>query len=306
MKKTLLISLILLVLVLGVFTMARGYSIGTISILSFGGLKEKDNALQSKIDQITSLATVDFENETNSINENKDKLTDAKNEYEDLVTVNPENGEVSRQLQQYEAEYLWTKIGNHAKKEGVTLKIDITKAFEPTVTKKSEQKTDENTQENTDQETEQSAEDIIDQATENVTEQADEEETEEDTTQEETKSEEDKKQADKKFDLKFAAIGSYVGIADFIYDIENDSTLGFKIEEFNMDSSEDTASTRLVATFTCKDIAIANITQTSTDQATEDEKGEPSPVAGSSVTPTNDENTNNTNSTRRNTTNSSN
>lgn len=68
------------------------------------------------------------------------------------------------------------------------------------------------------------------------------------------------------YDLKFTVTGSYIGISDFIYDIENDDSLGFKIEDFNMQPGESTSN--LVGTFTCKDISIkideTNLTQSST------------------------------------------
>ena len=54
------------------------------------------------------------------------------------------------------------------------------------------------------------------------------------------------------YDLKFSASGSYICITDFISAIENDSTLGFKIEDFKMIPS----GSELQATFTCKDISI--------------------------------------------------
>ena len=54
------------------------------------------------------------------------------------------------------------------------------------------------------------------------------------------------------YDLDFTVTGSYICITDFISAIENDSTLGFKIEEFNMRPS----GSELQATFTCKDISI--------------------------------------------------
>lgn len=57
------------------------------------------------------------------------------------------------------------------------------------------------------------------------------------------------------YDLNFTASGDYVGITDFIYDIENDSSLGFKIENFKMTSAI-TDGSSLEATFTCKDISI--------------------------------------------------
>ena len=71
------------------------------------------------------------------------------------------------------------------------------------------------------------------------------------------------------YDLKFTATGSYISISDFIYAIENDSTLGFKIEEFKMIPSE--SANDLKATFVCKDIAIKGVlenvsTQLDTDK----------------------------------------
>lgn len=72
------------------------------------------------------------------------------------------------------------------------------------------------------------------------------------------------------YDIGFTVTGNYVGITDFIYDIENDSKLGFKIENFKLvpNSSEN----ELVATFNCKEISInlenANLSATTTDTKT--------------------------------------
>lgn len=56
------------------------------------------------------------------------------------------------------------------------------------------------------------------------------------------------------YDLKFTVNGDYIGITDFIYDIENDTSLGFKIEDFKIVPGESVED--LVATFNCKDINI--------------------------------------------------
>ena len=59
------------------------------------------------------------------------------------------------------------------------------------------------------------------------------------------------------YDLNFTAVGSYVGISEFIRDIEDDSDLAFKIEQFSMTAGESTSSLR--ATFVCKNIPIQGI-----------------------------------------------
>lgn len=94
----------------------------------------------------------------------------------------------------------------------------------------------------------------------------------------------------KYYNVSFILEGGYANISLYISDLENDSELGFKIENFKMEPIED--GTRVKATFTCKDIAIEGIS-TSTIQ-TEEQKDE------------NNANTTNTNTTNTNTTNTTN
>ena len=68
------------------------------------------------------------------------------------------------------------------------------------------------------------------------------------------------------YSLKFKVTGSYISIIDFISAIENDSALGFKIEEFKMNGSGDS----LQATFTCKNITIKDIQETTTNTENKD------------------------------------
>lgn len=76
-------------------------------------------------------------------------------------------------------------------------------------------------------------------------------------------------EVDKKYNcnLYFTVTGTYAGIAGFIEDIEDDSKLGFRIEEFKMipSSEEDNI---LQATFTCKDIIIRGVSANSATNST--------------------------------------
>lgn len=60
-------------------------------------------------------------------------------------------------------------------------------------------------------------------------------------------------------DLRFTVTGSYIGITDFVYDLEDDENLKFKIENFKLVPSDNT----LQGTFTVRDIAI-NLQETNT------------------------------------------
>ncbi len=91
------------------------------------------------------------------------------------------------------------------------------------------------------------------------------------------------------YDLNFTAVGSYVGICEFIRDIEDDSDLAFKIEQFSMTTGESTSSLR--ATFVCKNIPIEGISSIDTSSSRTDNQNT------TNSTNTNSTNTNSTNST---------
>ncbi len=72
------------------------------------------------------------------------------------------------------------------------------------------------------------------------------------------------------YNLNFTVTGSYVGTTDFIYDIENDSKLGFKIDSFKMISGSDS---EVMGSFICQDIplSVGNIETTSGENTSEKE-----------------------------------
>lgn len=99
------------------------------------------------------------------------------------------------------------------------------------------------------------------------------------------------------YDLKFTATGSYIGISDFIRDVENDTSLGFKIEDFNLEPGENTDD--LVGTFACKDISI-KIDEANLVQAPQENNSEESDQKENKSKDTNKNNTNNTSNTTTN------
>ena len=98
------------------------------------------------------------------------------------------------------------------------------------------------------------------------------------------------------YDLNFTVTGAFISVTDYIADIEDDSELGFKIENFAMTSN---GGDEVKATFTCKDIVINDITQisTGTDTGTTD---------GNATNNTNSTNSTNTTSNTTNSTNATN
>ncbi|MCI8384031.1 MAG: hypothetical protein HFJ33_04105 [Clostridia bacterium] len=223
MKKLLMLVLIGLLLALSAFIVIQGFEVGKVEVLSYTGIQERNQQLDEKIQQASKLAEKDFKQAISTVQDSSKKLEKTKKEYEDLTVVSTD-GEIqtATQIERYEIETLWVKLGNYATSEGAVVRIDIVRGN-----------------------------------TSNT------------------------------YNLKFTVNGSYISITDFISDIENDSTLGFKIEEFKMIPSGDS----LQGTFICKEIAIKEVSETS------------NPNMG--TTPEQTNTTNTTNTTKSNTTNNS-
>ncbi len=195
MKKLLLLILIGLLVALSVFIAVSGFKVGNVEVLSYIGIQKNNKELDEKIQESSKLAQKDYKEAIAMLEESSKMLAQTKKEYEDMTVINSDGEiQVLGQIERYELEALWVKLGNYATSEGAVLKIDILQGA-----------------------------------------------------------------TSETYNLNFAVNGSYISIIDFISDIENDSTLGFKIEQFKMlpDGNE------LQATFTCREIAIKEISQTS-------------------------------------------
>lgn len=102
------------------------------------------------------------------------------------------------------------------------------------------------------------------------------------------------------YNLNFTVSGRYSNVIQFIYDIENDSILGFKIENFNMtgggaaDSETDSSEYSVSGNFICKEIkidikAIEGQTQQSTNKKTTNSTSSANPTDSTDSNSTNDE-----------------
>ena len=243
MKKLLILILIALLVALSIFIVIQGVNIGSLEILGVKGIQSKSSQLDEKIQQAGKLAEKDYQQALNDVKTNTKKLQEEKKNYEDMTQIS-EDGDIqtANQIEKYEIETLWVKLGNHATTQGVVMKMDVKKG---------------------------SAQDI--------------------------------------YDLQFTATGSYISITDFISAIENDSSLGFKIEEFKLVPSS--SGSDLQATFVFKDIAIKDVSQSAVTTTTDnklqaDEKTNELNNTNSTSNTTNGTANNSTNS--ANTTNSTN
>ncbi len=129
MRKILILLLIVLLLVLGYFTIFNGLSIFGKDVLSIFQIKDKSEALDGELQKVSTLTSVDRTKAMSELNDSAKQLVIAKDEYNDKILYSSqEEIEIATQGIQYEMEYLWTKIGNHATKNGIVLKFTVSQS----------------------------------------------------------------------------------------------------------------------------------------------------------------------------------
>ena len=185
MKNILLTILTILITIIMVIVMKSGINIGSLHVLGFQEIADENQKLLDVIAQ-SKQKNNEYTDKLQTINSDSEKLATAKKEYFDLVQVSTASEiQEAMQIKSYRVEYLWSRVGNHATKEGVKVKMEIASSS------------------------------IGDSAYK---------------------------------DLKFTVNGNYLAITNFIYDLENDESLDFTIDDFDMKSD--------VASFTVKDVKI--------------------------------------------------
>lgn len=126
LKKLLIGILIVLLIVLAYFTMAKGITIGKINVLSINQIIEKNDNLTNNIESANTLLKKDYPSKKQELSNAVTNLLKEKEEYFNLAKVSTEN-EISKANTEetYLREYLWVRVGRHATSRGVWLKLDI-------------------------------------------------------------------------------------------------------------------------------------------------------------------------------------
>lgn len=243
MKKLLILILIALLFTLSIFLVIQGIHIGNFEILGIRDIQAKSNKLDETIQEAAKLAEKDYKQAVSDVETNAKKLRQEKSNYDEMVATTDGSTGTTSQIEKYEIETLWVRLGNHATSEGVVMQMDVIKGNS-------------------------SLPDV--------------------------------------YNLRFTATGSYISITDFISAIENDSMLGFKIEEFKMNPMA--SGSDLQATFVCKDITIKDVSATTTNTTTDNNTNNENNTNNTNNTNNNNNanNTNSNNTSANNTTNSNN
>mgnify|MGYP004537672793 CR=1 FL=1 len=173
MKKTLILIIGAIILILTILAGIRGINVGKASVYSIKQIKESSLYLDTKVEEANTETNQNYAQAISLTDESIKKLKNAKEEYETKVApLTGNNGIGITQIEKYKIEYIWNKLGSYAKDEGIKIILDF-----------------------------------------------------EETTISDT------------YNIKFSLSGSYVGITNFIYHIENDDELNYKVTNFKIEPS---------------------------------------------------------------------
>ena len=209
MRKLLLIIILVLLLVLGYNLLANGISIGNLNVLGIQQVKNLSESLTAKIEESNKKIDTEYPKKLSDLKTAGKNYDSAESEYLKLTNLSTDEQIIeARTEKSYTIEFLWTKLGVHARNEGVNI------TFEPVTSSLG---------------------------------------------------------ANNSNDIKFTVNGSYIAVTNFVYAIENDSELDFRINNFKLLPYQNEI---LQATFTVPNVTIEgntskqNIKQTSTDSNT--------------------------------------
>ena len=191
MRKILMILIIVLLCVLCYFALAKGFEVGKLKISSIQQIENQSKNLNAKIEEINTLIDVEYPKKISQLKTASNNLETAKDEYLEYTNLSSDEQILNAmQKKSYAIEFLWTKLGLHARKEGTNLTFEIASSST---------------------------------GANNVN------------------------------DIKFTVTGSYIAITNFVYAIENDTDLNFRIENFKLLPYENEI---LQATFKVRNIAV--------------------------------------------------
>ena len=193
MRKILLIIVIILIIAFGYVSLTKGIQIGNLRISSIMQIDEDSKKLETKTEEINSLIDIDYPKKRAELIEASKKMEEAKTKYLDETNLSSdEEIQNALQIESFDIERLYVKLGVHANREGVNLKF----VLNPSSSGSNDTK-----------------------------------------------------------DIAFTVNGSYIGITNFIYAIEDDEELDFRIYNFKLVPYQNDL---LQGSFTVKDVRITS------------------------------------------------
>lgn len=120
MKKILISALLILLFIFIYVSAVYGIHVGIINIYSIQELKTKNEEIDSDLEKTSKLVSTDYKKTISELNAIIKKLEKNKADYNDLVKYTSDSQLTSAiEVKDYKIEYIWSRVSEHADKEGV-------------------------------------------------------------------------------------------------------------------------------------------------------------------------------------------
>ena len=248
-KKMIIISSILAgAIILLLILMLLGVNLYVVNIPSVSSLIEKYNMVKKSEKELSTVQGT-YYTTVNNLENAKNDYNKQKNKYNSLSDETINVIKEATTEESYNLEYMWIKLGNYAKKNNLEIvmvepggqqasssnnKSNSTSADNKSQTTTTTTTTTTNTNSNTNSNTKDSTSNSGSSNSTNLT---------------DSSSKVNSSDSVLKIEIK----GSYMNISDFIFEVENDTALRFKLDNISMDYVE---GTTVKASFDVKNIVV--------------------------------------------------
>lgn len=248
-KKMIIISSILAgTIILLLILMLLGVNLYVVNIPSVSSLIEKYNMVKKSEKELSTVQGT-YYTTVNNLENAKNDYNKQKNKYNSLSDETINVIKEATTEESYNLEYMWIKLGNYAKKNNLEIvmvepggqqasssnnKSNSTSADNKSQTTTTTTTTTTNTNSNTNSNTKDSTSNSGSSNSTNLT---------------DSSSKVNSSDSVLKIEIK----GSYMNISDFIFEVENDTALRFKLDNISMDYVE---GTTVKASFDVKNIVV--------------------------------------------------
>lgn len=258
-KRTIIISVIdvIIILLIALLTLAD-INIGPIHLSSIKSIMAQDKKVKAAEAELDTAKTL-YEAAVTGLESQKTKFEKEKGQYDAISddTVNIIKEATAKE--NYSIEYMWIKLGNYAIKNNLSIVLvepggasdassatttDVAESGETTSTPVSSSSQATTNQATTNQATTNQATDSTSQSSSSGTVQS--------ANKSDDDTDTDTSDANGDKTLKINISGTYMNVSDFIFEVENDSELKFKLDNISMQPTGDGVS----ATFDVKNMII--------------------------------------------------
>ncbi len=127
MRSNVTLLIILISIILLSYIAVEGIKIGNFEILSVAQLIERNEELNYKINEASTLTTTNYTDNVKTLEETYERYKIQKQKYEELAGVTNEKNDEIYETKQYDIGYLWRVLGNYATKRNLNLGIQVQK-----------------------------------------------------------------------------------------------------------------------------------------------------------------------------------